>query len=161
MIWVVCLAGTVYLFQPIPKAFLPVGDSAFMLGVLIGQEGASPEQMQRVPGQRRGRHARTIDAVEMTFTMTGHGAVPAVQPGLPARVPEGPEGHAPRRSTAGRPGSSMRRDMAARMPGAIGVLNPQPVLQISTGATATQTGQYAYTLSRRQPRARSTPPPGS
>src|SRR5438067_3821590 len=43
--WVICLAGTGYLFYIIPKAFLPVGDSSFIRGVLVAQEGSSPEQM--------------------------------------------------------------------------------------------------------------------
>src|SRR5205823_3141656 len=34
LIWVVCMAGTVYLFMHIPKAFLPPGDSSFAFGIL-------------------------------------------------------------------------------------------------------------------------------
>ncbi len=45
MIWVVCLAGTGYLFYVVPKSFLPVGDSSFIRGVLVAQEGSSPDQM--------------------------------------------------------------------------------------------------------------------
>ena len=33
LIWVVCLAGTVWLFMVVPKAFLPPGDSSFIFGV--------------------------------------------------------------------------------------------------------------------------------
>src|SRR5438477_8690976 len=47
MIWLVCLAGTGWLLYSIPKSFLPMGDSGFLLGVLIGQEGASPREMQK------------------------------------------------------------------------------------------------------------------
>ena len=43
--WVVCLAGTAYLFYIVPKSFLPVGDSSFIRGVLVAQEGSSPDQM--------------------------------------------------------------------------------------------------------------------
>jgi HAE1 family hydrophobic/amphiphilic exporter-1 len=37
IIWVVCLAGTIWLFTAIPKAFLPPGDSSFIWGVMIGR----------------------------------------------------------------------------------------------------------------------------
>ena len=43
--WGVCLVGTGYLFYDVPKSFLPVGDSSFIRGVLVAQEGTSPEQM--------------------------------------------------------------------------------------------------------------------
>src|SRR5919109_926273 len=38
-IWLVCLGGTMYLFYVVPKAFLPIGDSSFVLGVFVSQEG--------------------------------------------------------------------------------------------------------------------------
>jgi len=36
--WVICLAGTGYFFYILPKAFLPVGDSSFICGVLVAPE---------------------------------------------------------------------------------------------------------------------------
>src|SRR5260221_7836928 len=45
VIWFVCFLGTGYLFYTVPKSFLPVGDSSFIRGVLVAQEGSSPEQM--------------------------------------------------------------------------------------------------------------------
>src|SRR5450432_3466813 len=41
--WVVCFVGTILLFRMVPKSFLPVGDSGFMFGVMIGQQGSSPD----------------------------------------------------------------------------------------------------------------------
>ena len=40
-----CLAGHDILFIVVPKTFLPVGDSGFIRGVMVTQEGTSPEQM--------------------------------------------------------------------------------------------------------------------
>jgi multidrug efflux pump subunit AcrB len=37
VVWVICLAGTAYLFYVIPKSFLPVGDSSFIRGVMVAQ----------------------------------------------------------------------------------------------------------------------------
>ena len=48
LIWVVCLAGTVWLFLVVPKAFLPPGDSSVVTGVFIAREGSSPEQMRDI-----------------------------------------------------------------------------------------------------------------
>ena len=45
-IWVVCLAGTIYLFMLVPKSFLPPGDSGVIFGAFIAQEGSSPKQMR-------------------------------------------------------------------------------------------------------------------
>ena len=46
LVWVGCLAGTYGLFVILPKAFLPPGDSSFLLGVMIAQQGSSPAQMR-------------------------------------------------------------------------------------------------------------------
>ena len=48
LVWVVCLAGTVWFFIIVPKAFLPPGDSSVVTGVFIGREGSSPEQMHGI-----------------------------------------------------------------------------------------------------------------
>src|SRR5881398_3851169 len=48
LIWVVCLAGTVWFFIVVPKAFLPPGDSSVVTGVFIAREGSSPEQMYAI-----------------------------------------------------------------------------------------------------------------
>src|SRR4029077_16801571 len=39
--WAACMAGTILLFSAVPKAFLPIGDSSFIWGVMIGKEGSS------------------------------------------------------------------------------------------------------------------------
>src|SRR5438309_407807 len=45
IIFFVCLGGTVYLLYAIPKGFLPIGDSSFVRGMMVAEEGASPEKM--------------------------------------------------------------------------------------------------------------------
>src|SRR5947199_10680082 len=68
--WVICLAGTGYLFYIIPKAFLPVGDSSFALGVFVAQEGNSPYEMHKHQEEVESvLHANP--AVDMTVTMSG------------------------------------------------------------------------------------------
>ena len=70
-IWVVCLAGTGYLFYIVPKAFLPVGDSSFIRGVMVAQEGTSPDQMHAYQTQAE-KILRANPAVRSTFTMSGN-----------------------------------------------------------------------------------------
>ncbi len=69
--WAVCMAGTVWLFMLVPKSFLPVGDSSFIWGVMIGREGSSPEQMRALQ-YRADDILRADPAVGATFTMTGN-----------------------------------------------------------------------------------------
>src|SRR5437899_1644157 len=68
--WGVCMAGTVWLFMLVPKAFLPTGDSSFIWGVMIAREGASPAQMRALQDQADAV-LRQDPAVGATFTMTG------------------------------------------------------------------------------------------
>jgi HAE1 family hydrophobic/amphiphilic exporter-1 len=70
-VFIACLAGTVYLFNIVPKAFLPVGDSGFILGVMRAQEGSSPEQMRAYQNQIE-KIVQANPAVNTTFTMTGN-----------------------------------------------------------------------------------------
>ena len=73
----------------IPKSFLPTGDSSFMFGVMIAQQGTSPDQMQKLPGRRRRRRCAPNPNVDMTVTVSGFAA--SFWPSnarLPHRVPE-------------------------------------------------------------------------
>src|SRR5262249_4081674 len=71
VVWVLCLVGTGYLFYTVPKSFLPVGDSSFIRGVLVAQEGSSPDQMHAFQSQAE-TIMRANPAVRSTFTMSGN-----------------------------------------------------------------------------------------
>ena len=75
------MAGTVLLFIVVPKAFLPVGDSSFIWGVMIGKEGSSPEQM-RALRTRPTRSCTQDPSVGATFTLTGNSQFLASNQGL-------------------------------------------------------------------------------
>ena len=79
--WAVCMAGTVVLFTVVPKAFLPVGDSSFIWGVMIGREGSSPEQMHALQNQAA-EVLRQDPSVGATFTLTGNSQFLASNQGL-------------------------------------------------------------------------------
>ena len=87
--WGLCLVGTGYLFYKVPKSFLPVGDSSFIRGVLVAQEGTSPEQMHAYQTQAE-KIMRANSAVRSTFTMSGNQFIPAAEPGVLDFFLEGP-----------------------------------------------------------------------
>ena len=58
-------------FYIVPKAFLPVGDSSFIRGVMVAQEGSSPAQMHAYQTQAE-KIMQANPAVRSTFTMSGN-----------------------------------------------------------------------------------------
>jgi HAE1 family hydrophobic/amphiphilic exporter-1 len=142
VIWVVCLLGTGYLFSIVPKSFLPIGDSSFALGVFIAQEGTSHYEM----------HTHQIEvedvlhanpAVDMTFTMSGNNSFFPANQGLVLAFLKAPDKRPPIDAVTGQ----LMGQLNSKIPGLLTFLKPQPVLQISTGATAQLQGQFAYSIS--------------
>jgi HAE1 family hydrophobic/amphiphilic exporter-1 len=141
-IWVVCLLGTGYLFYIVPKAFLPIGDSSFALGVFIAQEGTSHYEMHT--------HQKEVEdvlhtnpAVDMTFTMSGNNSFFPANQGLVLAFLKAPDKRPPIEAVTGQ----LMGQLNSKVPGLTTFLKPQPVLQISTGATAQLQGQFAYSIS--------------
>ena len=140
--WVICLVGTGYLFYKVPKSFLPVGDSSFIRGVLVAQEGTSPEQMHAYQTQAE-KIMRANPAVRSTFTMSGNSSfLPPNQAFLISFLKD-PSERAPIEAVAGQEMGAI----ANAIPGVMAFMQPNPALEISTGATANVQGQFAYTLS--------------
>ncbi|MFZ0420596.1 MAG: efflux RND transporter permease subunit [Candidatus Sulfotelmatobacter sp.] len=140
--WVVCLAGTAYLFYIVPKAFLPVGDSSFIRGVLVAQEGTSPDQMRAYQTQAE-KIMKANPAVRSTFTMSGYaGYIGSNQAFLIAFLKD-PKKRAPIAQVAG----ELMGGIAGTIPSVVAFLQPNPALEISTGATANAQGQFAFALS--------------
>jgi HAE1 family hydrophobic/amphiphilic exporter-1 len=82
-------------------------------------------------------------AVAATFTMSGNGQfMPSNQAFLIAFL-KGPAQRAPIDQVAGQ----LMGGIMSTVPGALTFLQPNPVLEISTGATANVQGQFAYALS--------------
>ena len=79
--WVVCLVGHGLPFTILPKTFLPVGDSGFIWGLMIGPDKASYQQMRQY--QDMGDELMQADpGVAATFTMTGNGQFLTYNQGL-------------------------------------------------------------------------------
>jgi HAE1 family hydrophobic/amphiphilic exporter-1 len=142
LIWLVCLGGTVYLLLIVPRSFLPIGDSSFIEGIMIAQEGSSPEQMHKF--QAQAEQAMQADpAVDMTFTASGISEFLASNQGFMLAFLKDPEQRPPIQAVAGR----MMGAAAMQLQGAFLIMQPSPVLQISTGATGSQGGKFVYVLS--------------
>jgi len=147
VIWVVCLIGTGYLFYIVPKAFLPVGDSSFIRGILVAQEGTSPDQMHAYQTQAE-NIMRANPAVRSTFTMTGNAAFLGSNQAFLIAFLKPPSARAPIAQVAGQ----LMGGIASTIPGTVAFLQPNPALEISTGATANAQGQFAYALSGIDPK---------
>jgi hydrophobic/amphiphilic exporter-1 (mainly G- bacteria), HAE1 family len=141
-IWMICLLGTGYLFYVVPKSFLPVGDSSFILGVFVAQEGTSPAEMHQHQEQVE-KILQANSAVDATFTMSGNNSFFPSNQGLVLAFLKDPDQRAPIQGVAG----EMMGGLNSTIPGLLTFVKPQPVLQISTGATANLQGQFAYAVS--------------
>jgi len=141
VVWIACMAGTVLLFRMIPKTFLPPGDSSVVFGVFIAKEGSSPQQMRAIQDQVDATLHADPNVVE-DFTMTGNGSFLASNQGMTFTFLKPPKERGPIANAAG---ALMGR--LSSIPGAMAFLRPFPVLEISTGATNQNQGQYAFAIS--------------
>jgi hydrophobic/amphiphilic exporter-1 (mainly G- bacteria), HAE1 family len=145
VIWVICLAGTIWLFMLVPKSFLPPGDSGVIFGAFIAQEGSSPKQMREYQN-RVDQMLHQDPNVVTDFTMTGATGFLAANQGITFTFIGPPEGR--------KPIAEVTAEMMGKLntiPGVMTFLRPFPVLEISTGVTNQNQGQYAFTVSGANP----------
>jgi HAE1 family hydrophobic/amphiphilic exporter-1 len=145
VIWLICLAGTIYLFTIIPKTFLPPGDSGVIFGAFIAREGSSPKQMREYQ-DRVDQLLHSDPNVVTDFTMTGATGFLASNQGITFTFVGPPDNR--------RPIAEVTAEMMGKLntiPGLMTFLRPFPVLEISTGVTSQQQGQYAFTVSGANP----------
>ncbi|MGH9906337.1 MAG: efflux RND transporter permease subunit, partial [Pyrinomonadaceae bacterium] len=145
VIWVICLAGTVWLFVLVPKAFLPPGDSGVIFGAFIAKEGSSPEQMRSYQ-DGVDELLRQDPNVVTDFTMTGATGFLASNQGIMFTYIGLPEGRPPIGAVAGQMMVKLNS-----IPGVMTFLRRFPVLEISTGVTSQQQGQYGFAVSGANP----------
>src|ERR1700719_2613906 len=136
-----CILGLWFFFTHLPFTLLPPGDSGFVRGVFIAQEGASPEQMrafQKLVNQK----IEEEPGVSEFFTIAGSAQRSAASQGIIFCVFKPRAERDPIEQCLLRLQKSI-----STIPGITAVITPQPVLQINVGATNQTQGQYAYTLS--------------
>ena len=149
IVWIASLAGTIVLFIVLPKAFLPVGDSSFLLGIMIGQQGSS-HHLMRTYQNTADKIMQDNPDVNVTFSMTGNSTFLQSNQGVLLSFLKPPEKRTPLRPgdpppEIGAVAFKMMGDLSV-IP-AITIMNPRPVLQVSTGATPNLQGKFAFALS--------------
>lgn len=145
VIWIVCLIGTIWLFRLVPKSFLPPGDSSVIFGAFIAREGSSPAQMRDL--QNRVDEKLHQDPNVITdFTLTGATGFLASNQGITFTFIRPPEERKPIQEVT----AEMMGNLNS-IPGVFTFLRPFPVLEISTGVTNQNQGQYAFAVSGANP----------
>jgi HAE1 family hydrophobic/amphiphilic exporter-1 len=152
ILWCACMVGTIVLFERIPKAFLPKGDSGFLFGVMIAQQGTSPDQMHAYQDSAAAA-MRQNPNLDMSVTVTAaQGFLQANQGFLigflkdkkdRVPMPGNPDPHPGIEAV----GQAIGGAVIMSNPGLLAFLQAQPVLQISTGVSSRTQGDFQYAIS--------------
>src|SRR6184192_412204 len=118
----------------------PPGDSGFIRGVFIAQEGSSPAQMHAYQ-QQVNQKLKDDPNIGQFFTLAGFAARTSSSQGLIFCFLKPRSQRLPIDQCI----PQLQKSISS-VPGIAAVLQPNPVLQINVGATSQTQGQYAYTL---------------
>jgi len=129
-----CILGLWFFFTNLPFTLIPPG-------VFIAQEGSSPAQMRAFQTEVN-KKLQDDPSVGQFFTLTGFASRGALSQGLMFLFLKPRSERPPIAEIILRLQKSI-----GTIPGITAVLTPNPVLQISVGATSQTQGQYAYTIS--------------
>ena len=140
-IYAACIVGVVTFWKVLPFSLLPAGDSGFVRGIFLAQEGSSPEQM-RAYQDRVNAVLKANPAVSEFLTLAGLAGRAASSQGIVLVFLK----DAKERPAIEKVIAQLTGEMG-KIPGVIALLQPSPVLQINIGATNQNAGRYAYTLS--------------
>src|SRR5881296_625333 len=138
---IACILGLWFFFTHLPFTLIPPGDSGFVRGIFIAQEGSSPAQMRAFQAQVN-QKLQDDPAVGQFFTLAGFSSRSALSQGLMFLFLK-PRGERPPIDQV----ILRLQKSIGTIPGLAALLTPTPVLQISVGATSQTQGQYAYTIS--------------
>ncbi len=137
----ICLVGLWFFFTHLPFTLLPPGDSGFIRGVFIAQEGSSPAQM-RVYQQLVNEKLKEDPNIAQFFTLAGFASRSSSSQALMFLFLKPKDQRVPIDQCIVRLQKSINT-----IPGITAVMQPNPVLQINVGVTNQTQGQYAYTIS--------------
>ncbi len=139
--WMLCMGGTLLLFKAAPKSFLPTGDSGFIRGIFMAQEGTSPERMALYQ-EEVDRVLQENPAVDLEMTTTGNtGRMPSSQARILAFLKPVNE-----RPSIDEVIAQLSASLS-KIPGIKPYLQASPVLQISTGASSRNQGKFSFAVS--------------
>ncbi len=140
-ILIACIIGLWFFFTHLPFTLLPAGDSGFIRGIFIAQEGVSPAQMHAFQ-QQVNQKLQQDPNVAQYFTLSGFSSRSAASQGLIFGFLKPPK----ERPDIEHCVLQLQKSIA-QIPGIVAILRPNPVLQINVGVTNQSQGQYAYTFS--------------
>ena len=140
LIMVLCLGGVVYFASVLPQIFFPVGDSGFMQGVFIMNTKTSPAELGKMQDRISGIVSGN-PAVKNFVMVSGVSAFINQNMGFGYIVLEDKSKRKPIQQVA-----DEINGRVSSIPGVVSSFTPQPTLKISTGATSTRQGQYAYSI---------------
>ena len=135
-----CAAGLWFFFSALPFTLLPTGDSGVIRGLLVMQEGTSPQQQREIQ-DKLDPVLQANPAVDKYFTVAGSGR--GGSSGIFTVLFLKP---AKERPPIDQVAMELRRSLS-QIPGVFPTLNPQPVLQINIGASGSAFGRYSYSIS--------------
>src|SRR5713101_5698217 len=136
-----CILGLWFFSTHLPFTLLPPGDSGFIRGVFIAQEGSSPAQIP--PHQQQVNQKLEDDPnIGQFFTLAGFAARTSSSQGLIFCFLKPRSERLPIEQCI----PQLQKSIGS-ITGITAVLQPNPVLQINVGANSQTQGQYAYTLS--------------
>jgi HAE1 family hydrophobic/amphiphilic exporter-1 len=136
-----CILGLWFFFTHLPFTLLPPGDSGFVRGVFIAQEGSSPAEMHAYQ-QQVNQKLKDDPNIAQFFTLAGFAARTASSQGLLFGFLKPRNQRPPIEQCI----PQLQKSISS-IPGITAILQPNPVLQINVGVTNQTQGQYAYTLS--------------
>lgn len=135
-----CLYGVFYFASALPQIFFPTGDSGFMQGVFIMNTKTSPKEIGKMQDRISGI-VSSNPAVKNFVMVSGVSAFINQNMGFGYIVLEDKDKRKPIAEIADEINGRI-----AMLPGVVSAFAPEPTLNISTGATSTQQGKYAYAI---------------
>lgn len=135
-----CLYGVFYFASALPQIFFPTGDSGFMQGVFIMNTKTSPKEIGKMQDRISGI-VSSNPAVKNFVMVSGVSAFINQNMGFGNIVLEDKDKRKPIAEVADEINGRI-----AMLPGVVSAFAPEPTLNISTGATSTQQGKYAYAI---------------
>lgn len=135
-----CLYGVFYFASALPQIFFPTGDSGFMQGVFIMNTKTSPKEIGKMQ-ERISNIVSSNPAVKNFVMVSGVSAFINQNMGFGYIVLEDKDKRKPIAEVADEINGRI-----AMLPGVVSAFAPEPTLNISTGATSTQQGKYAYAI---------------
>jgi HAE1 family hydrophobic/amphiphilic exporter-1 len=149
-IWTFCVVGTVVLFLWMPKTFLPCGDSGVVIGMFMAKSGTSPQRMKHYQSQVI-NSLKKHPSVKFIVSVVGIEGYFQGNMGFMVLVAYPKKQRDSMFSSKKKLSidelSSEFAVLMAQTPGVIPLVEPMPVLNISTSATDNSRGKYCYTLS--------------